>query len=295
MTRVSLAVLVALPLHAAAQPGFGVPNSPDLTIRTRRIGPGPGRSELTLRMKGARTRHEQTHGDPADGPVYSRVVIVQCDLQRNVTLEPQYRTYFSVALPPQPFPTEAVRPHAIVERDRKGTRDDPEFTIEAVDTGERHRVGTLTALHIVQTTKTASASAPHRGTTTIRDGWYFYPFTLLCFDQTDGEAVLLGSVSSGNEPPARPRVTRVGRPTLGIPVSETIRTVTPRGSWTESTELLQVSDAPIDPALFEIPPNYRPAVPIWGRGYDSSRADTYLNRALLLWETVRDLASRFWH
>jgi len=83
-------------------------------------------------------------------------------------------------------------------------------------------------------------------------------------------------------------------PASGIVLSETIRTATPRGSWTESTALRQLSDAPIDPAVFEIPPDYRPALSIWGRGYDSTHADTYFNRALLVWETARDFARQFW-
>ena len=108
------------------------------------------------------------------------------------------------------------------------------------------------------------------------------------------QAVLLGFVSTANEPSPRPRVTRIGRATIGMPVIETIRTVAPQGSWTQTTELVEVSDAPIDPAVFEIPPDYRPALSIWGRGYDFNPRRHVLQSRASGVGTARDFARQFW-
>lgn len=51
------------------------------------------------------------------------------------------------------------------------------------------------------------------------------------------------------------------------------------------TELLESSTAPLDPALFELPGGYQPALhTAWG--YDFSRTDTMTNRAQYYWERV---------
>jgi len=43
-----------------------------------------------------------------------------------------------------------------------------------------------------------------------------------------------------------------------------------------------------------VPRGYLPALPMWHGGFDITRPDTYLNRAVQLWETARGFAERFW-
>ena len=50
--------------------------------------------------------------------------------------------------------------------------------------------------------------------------------------------------------------------------------------------LVDVNNRPLDPALFDVPPGYRPALRRWGSDFDLTRPDTLFNRATVVWETA---------
>src|SRR5688572_2966054 len=143
MNRVGLAVLAILAIQPPDGSTFVVPNSPDLTIRTR-TELGRGRAmETTLRYKGARhLNHRAIEGETGLVGPY----ITQCDKQRIVMLNTQARIYAMVPLE-EPRPrrwSPAVRADGPTES-RSSTHH---ITIDAVDTGERRTFGSLTARHV---------------------------------------------------------------------------------------------------------------------------------------------------
>ena len=57
-------------------------------------------------------------------------------------------------------------------------------------------------------------------------------------------------------------------------------------------ELIEVSDEPLDSSLFEIPRDYRPALPLVRGGYDLTKPDTAANRAQVYWDELMLLGRR---
>ena len=56
-------------------------------------------------------------------------------------------------------------------------------------------------------------------------------------------------------------------------------------------ELVELSEAPLDAAIFDVPPGYRPALPLpWG-GHDMTKPDTVVNRVEVYCEAVATFIS----
>ena len=50
----------------------------------------------------------------------------------------------------------------------------------------------------------------------------------------------------------------------------------------------------LDPALFDVPFGYRPALPRWYGDVDMTRPDTFVNRVHFFWESATDWLHRIW-
>ena len=61
-----------------------------------------------------------------------------------------------------------------------------------------------------------------------------------------------------------------------------------------STTLEEISDVPLDPALFEIPDGYRPALPVGNGGFDLERPDTLVNRVRVAYENTASWLQYTW-
>src|SRR4029078_1830702 len=83
-----------------------------------------------------------------------------------------------------------------------------------------------------------------------------------------------------------------GRAKTGVALIETERATGPEGTWEQTTELVEISSAPLDAALFEAPAGHRAAPPYGSGGFDLSRPATVGNRIAVLWEGLRGFASR---
>ena len=70
----------------------------------------------------------------------------------------------------------------------------------------------------------------------------------------------------------------------GYLVEYTRRSEDSYGVFEEKQELIDWSEAPLDPSLFEIPRNYRPALRLPFGGVDITRPDTLPNRVQAYWE-----------
>ena len=140
-----------------------------------------------------------------------------------------------------------------VER-KKGTVD---LWIESTDTGERQEMFGYTARHIITREQRipgpGSCSLPSEST---MDGWYIDYSFLPEWRQPRGQAFnVIGCAGD------RPQVHRSG-PTLGFPI-KVVTTLQQTGAdsktpaITNTMEVVELSHAPLDPALFEIPADFR--------------------------------------
>jgi len=289
-----VAPLGLLFLFAAAtpeQPRYVVPDVPDLTIRTRTVfGPSAAFVETkTLLFKGPRSRQERT---TPSMPLRSTFAwISQCDERRMLLLAPGARTYgyIPIELPPA---HDRAPERSDAEEERGGP--DVAITIDAVDTGERRQMGRLTARHIITTTRTGSGDESVQAGTRVQDGWYVDLPSLNCLEWGEGQATTLAIVTKAGTRPDRIHVTHLGTARRGFPLIETSREGSGSHAATVKTELLDISDRPLDSALFDVPAGYRRALPRWSGDFDYTRPDTLANRFWLLWESASDLVHRFW-
>ena len=292
MRLAGLVLLAAIALGDQDPPRFVVPSSPDLTIRLRALHDGSRQATVTIRLKGARQVRERTTEFP--GGSSSIAMIGQCDHRRMMLLSPEHKTYAYMPIAPPPSASPPRATLALTSSHGAARRE--EIVIDAVDTGERRQLGGLTARHIVTTTKTSIAGQiPPEVRTRVQDGWYVDLPPLDCIERT-GETVSFSLVSGGiaGVVPAPPHVTVRGRARPGVALIETDRMTGPDGNWEQTTELVEISSAPLDAALFDAPAGYRAALPYWSGGFDLSRPDTIGNRLAVLWEGVRGFASRWW-
>jgi len=290
MRLAGLVLLAAIALGDQDPPRLVVPTSPDLTIRLRSQSSGAAQSTVTIRLKGARQVRERTTEFP--GGSSSIAMIGQCDHHRMMLLSSEHKTYAYMPIAPG-APASTARLAVVTSSHAPPARE--EILVDAVDTGERRQLGGLTARHIVTTTKTTNgAEIPGTVRTRVQDGWYVDLPPLNCIERT-GDAVSYSLVSGGigGVVPAPPHVTMRGRAKPGVALIETDRTTGPEGTWEQTTELVEISSAPLDPALFDVPAGYVAALP-YGGGFDLSRPDTLGNRIAVLWEGLRGFASRWW-
>ena len=79
----------------------------------------------------------------------------------------------------------------------------------------------------------------------------------------------------------------------GYPIEQTTRFSQSGVTHVDEITLIGVSEDPLDSSLFEIPGDYRPALPFIGGGFDMERPDTIANRLHLYSEQVAMLV-RSW-
>lgn len=296
MRLAPLGLLVLLALSADDYPKYLVPNQPDLTIRTRRtFGGAGGASELhTLWFKGARSRQERSYHSPYTPEQGSGGAwISQCDAHRMLLLNPDAKTYGYIPIRrPVGLPSKAVLADRPIRKDASG----PEvpMTIDAVDTGERRRMAGLTARHVVTTTTTGPGGDYSDVDTRVQDGWYVDLPPMDCQDWGAANATLIATVSAAGANRPRFRVTQLGTARRGFPLIETDRSVNDQRTFTGSTELIEISDRTLDPALFDVPADYRPALPTGDGNFDMTRPDTVTNRVRFFWESATVWFHRIW-
>ncbi|PYR29662.1 MAG: hypothetical protein DMF90_29370 [Acidobacteria bacterium] len=147
------------------------------------------------------------------------------------------------------------------------------MTIDAVDTQERRQVGPFLARHVITTTTTeAEPGANARTGTSLRDGWYIDLPPADCWDWGADGPILSNFVVRAGSRPDRVHVARRGTARRGFPIEETSRSED--GSPASRITLIEISDKPLDDALFTVPAGYRPALPRLHGGFDMTKPDT---------------------
>ncbi len=262
-------LLLSLPLLSAS-----TPQGLKITVRNTMLGQS---SETTQYFQSDRRRSEyrarngfqawpgrriiQVYGPPL-------AMIWRCDLAQISELNLDDREYHSSPLPKWPTREELQARAAKSPQPAQPKKPNLLVEISTVDTGERKELFGYTARHVITTRKyiplEGAVSEPSESVT---DGWYIDLDTRLSCEPNlkgAGYALLTGSVNGA----ARdiPTIKATGKPETGFPVElKTIDHSTfslPDGTRKENTstfetQVTELSSAPLDPSLFEIPVGFR--------------------------------------
>jgi hypothetical protein len=223
--------------------------SADVKVKTKQTMAGQS-YENTTYIKGKRQRSEQMGG--------MSVSLTQCDLRRSVQLNPNAKTYMVTPFPDSTTTTTS-RP-ASTGRPGEVTKGGViTSTITIKDTGERKQMFGYTARHLIITIETASSPDACNKTNSKmqQDGWYIdAEFALDCDYGYAGGGYYANRAGGCQD---RYQVKNVGTGKRGYPVYEKMTMFDESGKETYSmvNEVVELSKATLDQALFDVPGDYR--------------------------------------
>ena len=224
--------------------------SADTKVKIRQTSGGQTYENATY-IKGKRQRSESNGGQ--------MITVTQCDLRRSITIMPQMQTYMI-----QPFgdpsatsTTNTSTPRPAAQPVTKGGVVTSIVTTR--DTGERKQMFGYQARHIITTMEMESSpdACSNVKTKMEIDGWYIDAAFALDCD--------LGNAYANYQPPAsggcrdRYQTKTIGTAKKGFPVWEKTTMSGPNGveSFSTTNEVIEFSQATLEPSLFEPPPGYR--------------------------------------
>ena len=236
----------------------------DVRIK-QRVTMGGQKFESTRSIKGSRERTEQRMemSDPAMADFMPQIAtITQCDLRRTVRLNDRKQLYMV-----EPFSTAADTPAApsrptpapVNTTTRKGGTLTMSYNVR--DTGERKTMFGLQARHLIISQEMESSPDSCNGPNKTKmefDGWYVdFSAEFSCPIAVPPAMPQAG----GGKPDCIDRIITKGSGTApkGFLIEGTMKMFGPDGSvqMTQTTETLELSRAPLDLALFDIPQGYR--------------------------------------
>jgi hypothetical protein len=256
------------------------PAMPGLKIMTRNSVAGRGGATVTY-LQNDRKRVEERWQVPQllrrGGPfVYVPappiVTITRCDLDQMFVLNLDAREYMSMPIPKPPTKEELQAREA--RQPKPLAPSQPTLLIETTthDTGERKQMFGYMARHVITTVRQIpfldTGQIPQE---TVTDGWYIdLDTSISCAQQSSGRyAVLVGRTRRPGEPPQTPVLTfkNVGKPETGFPlITKQVHQLTgsspnpsaqKQNEPTNEMQVTELSTEPLDPALFEVPKNFR--------------------------------------
>ncbi|HEY0100699.1 MAG TPA: hypothetical protein VGB76_17265 [Pyrinomonadaceae bacterium] len=223
----------------------------DVKIKTKNTSAGHTSEGVTY-IKGKRQRNEQGE---------TSVTITQCDLRRNVQLGVPTKTYVLMPFDQKPDANgatgSAAKPSPAATAVRRGGIVTSTFT--STDTGERKKMFGYTARRIktsIQTESSPDACQVNRSRMET-DGWYIDAQFALDCDYGTSAGYVPPTPAGGCRDEYRMKQTGVAK--LGYPVSVTTTLFDDKGqpSFTFSQEVVEITNAVLDSALFEVPADYR--------------------------------------
>ena len=252
-----------------------LPASADTKVKTKTSMMGHS-TESTVYIKGARKRDEMSFG-----PV-SHVSILQCDQKRVITFCEGKQSYTVYRLDDEESTAAPAKTAAKPAAKKNPTTTDAEETrsggvqninINTTDTGERQTMFGFPARHVKTSMKMESSpEACHQNKTDIEtDGWYadLSP-QLVCLSHPAAH----GAIGGGEEKAGcRDRMSfhRTGNGgKTGYPLKATTTIHSERGDFTTTTEVVELSKAELDAALFDTPAGYTEVASCYGKGSDSN-------------------------
>lgn len=240
----------------------------DTKVKSRQTSGGQT-YENTTYIKGKRQRSETNNGQ--------MVMLQQCDLRRNIQIMPQMQAYII-----QPYDDPATSNAGTAS----GNTTQPgaarrggvvTSTVTTKDTGERKQMLGYTARHIITTMEmNSSPDACSQVKTKMEiDGWYIdAAFALECDSQRTYTPY---KPKAGGGCQDRYETKQIGTAKKGFPVWEKTTMFGPTGAESFSTinEVVEFSQATLDPSLFDIPAGYREVddfASAMGAGYGAAAA-----------------------
>lgn len=224
----------------------------DVKIKSRQSVQGQTQ-ENTIYIKGKRQRTEAMNGQI--------VTIQQCDLRRDLQLMPPARVYTVT-----PY-EESTGTRVNTASQTPATTTTPSATqgglvtttITTKDTGERKQMFGYPARHIISTIETVSspdACTPVKSKM-VQDGWYIdATFQLTC--DTDQRGKYYRSLAKAGCQDKH-QTKQIGTAKIGYPVWVKMTIFGDNGteSFSMINEVIELSPATLDAALFELPAGYR--------------------------------------
>jgi hypothetical protein len=221
----------------------------DVKIKSRQTTQGQTYENATY-IKGKRQRTEQMGGQ--------MITIQQCDLRRDLQLMPQARVY---TVTPYTNPTTTianasdVRPSGVATKGGVVTS-----TVTLKDTGERKQMFGYTARHIITTIVTESSpdSCAPVNSKMEMDGWYIdAAFQLDC--ERERSYTPYNPQQRQNGCQDRYQTKQIGAAKKGFALWEEMTMFGTEGkeSFSMINEVVELSQATLDAALFDAPADYR--------------------------------------
>jgi hypothetical protein len=259
-------------------PKFLVPNLPDLMIKTRQtLGDWQSPVTTTLYVKGARQRTE-TVFERAQADGISGATIQQCDERRGFNLNERDKLYAPFKIEDWSERLKKSRPVPLTQV----SGAEVTVTVDSIDTGERRQFQHYTARHVkVKTQVEPGPRASTPASVEETDGWYIDLPGLGCQEQTLG-GVAFTRLGSGNRQD-RFQIKWLGKGPRGYPIEVTTLTTEAGNKTISKVELLEISEAPLNPSLFDLAAGYRLALQTGNGGADLTKPDTVSNRAEYYW------------
>jgi hypothetical protein len=221
--------------------------SADTKVKSRQTSGGQTMENISY-IKGKRQRTEMNNGQ--------MITVQQCDLRRNLQIVPQSKAYIV-----QPYDVEATATNnSSVPQSSATTKGGVvTSTITIRDTGERKQMFGYTARHLITTMVTESTpnSCSPTNSKMEFDGWYIdAAFALDCGNQNSSSTYRTQANGGCQD---RYVTKQVGTAKRGYPVWEKTTMFDANGVATYSTlnEVIEISAATLDAALFEVPEGYR--------------------------------------
>jgi hypothetical protein len=220
----------------------------DVKIKSRQTTSGQS-TENTTYIKGKRQRTEMMGG--------IMVSVMQCDLQRDLQINPQTKTYTVNPYDTGVGGSAGTATSQTVKSTKGGVVT---TTVTNKDTGERKQMFGYTARHIIQTIETRSSpdSCNPVNTKMEIDAWYIDAAFALDCDMNRRYRPAQTSKTGGGCQDAF-NVKTIGAAKTGYPVYQKMTMFDDNGQPSFSTvqEVLEISNATLDAALFDVPAGYR--------------------------------------
>jgi hypothetical protein len=228
----------------------GVANA-DTKVKIKQTSGGQTYENTTL-IKGKRQRNESNGGQ--------MINIMQCDLRRNITIMPQAQAYMIQSYDQPSTTTPAANPGNRPSATQPVTKGGViTSTITTRDTGERKQMFGYQARHIITSMQMESSpdACSQVKTKMEIDGWYIDAAFALDCDL--GRNYMGPQAAAGGGCRDRYESKQIGTAKKGFPVWEKTTMFGPNGAESFSTlnEVVEFSQATLDPSLFDVPAGYR--------------------------------------
>ncbi|MGC2112741.1 MAG: hypothetical protein WA655_24690 [Candidatus Korobacteraceae bacterium] len=231
---------------------FSTLASADIKIKTRTTVMGHS-TESTVYIKGARMRNETSYG----GGRFNAVTIMQCDQKRAVTITGNQCMVLPMGGGESSCPNTQAMGAAMGGRMPAASSKGGVVTItrNSTDTGERQDMFGYKARHI-KTTMSMDPSPDACNQSHMKmetDGWYAdLSAGLSCGDNSYQAMACNGSRGCSDR-----IVMKDSGAALGYPLKQTMTMSMPQGTFTTTTEVIELTNTSLEASLFDAPANCR--------------------------------------